>query len=406
MPDSGTSMYTEEWKMAGKRVTGRFYVFLMLVAAIVLFLFRDSIFGVSHVAVVINASTSDVRTAQGVIIRDERVLTETQVTRVEYIASEHTLVNKGDPVACVYSLEYSEKLINELDKVRKNIQEYHKIVLGNELDAQLEMFDVSVKQRALELRSLVNRKTSGNLLKLVSLLEEAMDERRQYMSQNMRSDAKLIKYYDEEGQKINTISGWRSVKGAEIPGVVSFYMDGYEAALTPEALDTLTIEDMRTVLAGGSLGETAGRAVTSVFRVVNQNHWYLAVISNDTGWNPVIGLNYSFQMEGFEDLVYTGTVVRVQKTGSSVMAQLEVTDPIGPLIYQRVGGVALGTNLSGLSVPSRAIAEINGQNGVWLYDVPGGTFVPVEVISNDGRNALVTPLADGVLGSGSQILIK
>ena len=392
--------------MAGKRVTGRFYVFLMLVAAIILFLFRDSIFGVSHVAVVINASTSDVRSAQGVIIRDERVLTETQVTRVEYIASENTLVNKGDPVACVYSLEYSEKLINELDKVRKNIQEYHKIVLGNELDAQLEIYDVSVKQRALELRNLVNRRTSGNLPKMVSLLQEAMEERRDYMSQKMRSDAKLIKYYEEEKQKINTISGWRSVKNAEIPGVVSFYMDGYELSLTPEALDTLTVDDVRAVLEGRPLGETGVRASTSVFRVVDQNHWYLAVVSGDVGWNPVIGGSYSFQMEGFEDIVYSGTVIRVQKTGSSVMAQLEVTDPIGPLIYQRAGGVALGTNLSGLSVPSRAIDEINGQNGVWLYDVPGGTFVPVEVISNDGKTALVAPLADGVLGSGSQILIK
>ena len=393
--------------MAGKRVTGRFYVFLMLVAAIILFLFRDSIFGVSQVAVVMQATTSDIRMAQGVIIRDERVQTENQVTRVEYIASENTLVNKGDSVACVYSLEYSEKLITELNNVRKNIQEYHKIVLGNELDAQLEMYDLTVKQRALELKNLVARKTHGNFLKLVSLLEQSMEERRQYMSANMRSDAKLIKYYDEETQKISTISGWRTVRGADTPGVVSFYMDGYENTLTPSTLDDLTADDVRTVLAGGSLKEnTSGRTGTNIYRIVNQENWYLAVVSNDTSWNPVIGLNYSFQMEGFEDLYYTGVVTRVQKTGSYVMAVLEVTDPLGPLIYQRSGSVALGTNLSGLSVPSRAIADVNGQHGIWLYDVPGGTFVPVEVISNDGSNALITPLAEGVLGSGSQILIK
>ena len=36
-------------------------------------------------------------------------------------------------------------------------------------------------------------------------------------------------------------------------------------------------------------------------------------------------------------------------------------------------------------VASRALYEQNGQMGVWLYDVPGGTFVPVEVLANDGQ---------------------
>ena len=153
--------------MARKRVTGRFYVFLMLVAALVLFLFRDSIFGASEIANVLDGAASDVRSAQAVIIRDELPATETQVTRVEYVADEHTLVKKNDIVAYVYSLEYSEKKLQELNRTRKNIQEYHKVVLGKELDSQLEVYDLNVKQKALELKSLVLRTTHGNLLKLI-----------------------------------------------------------------------------------------------------------------------------------------------------------------------------------------------------------------------------------------------
>ena len=138
--------------MARKRVTGRFYVFLMLVAALVLFLFRDSIFGASEVVNVLDGAASDVRSAQAVIIRDELPATETQVTRVEYVADEHTLVKKNDIVAYVYSLEYSEKKLQELNRTRKNIQEYHKVVLGKELDSQLEVYDLNVKQKALELK--------------------------------------------------------------------------------------------------------------------------------------------------------------------------------------------------------------------------------------------------------------
>ena len=392
--------------MARKRVTGRFYVFLMLVAALVLFLFRDSIFGASEVVNVLDGAASDVRSAQAVIIRDELPATETQVTRVEYVADEHTLVKKNDIVAYVYSLEYSEKKLQELNRTRKNIQEYHKVVLGKELDSQLEVYDLNVKQKALELKSLVLRTTHGNLLKLIDQLTDAMEQRRQYMSANMRSDAKLIKYYDDETQKLNSIESWRTARTADRDGVVSFYMDGYESALSVDRLEELSVADMRAVLAGESLDGSASRTVTPIYRIVDQNKWYLSVLSADGSWNPVIGTLYNFQLEGYEDLVYSGTVIRVQKTGSTVMAQLEVTDPIGPLIYQRAGNVVLGTNLSGLLVPSRAVSQMNGQSGVWLYDVPGGTFVQVDDLNNEGKNALILPLVEGVIGAGSRVLIK
>ncbi|MBQ3078778.1 MAG: hypothetical protein IJC48_02095 [Clostridia bacterium] len=392
--------------MAKVRVTGRFYVFLMLVAAIVLFIFRDSIFTTSESAVVTTSVAKDVRQVKAVIVRDETLYSEKQVSRVEFIAPEHTLVRAGDPVAYVYSLEYSERLINELNNIRKNIQQYHKVVLGNELDSQLEVYDLTVKQKALDLKSLVRRTTNGNFLKLVEQLESSMEERRQYMSANMRSDTKLIKYYDEEKQKISTIDGWRTAKQTDRDGIVSFYLDGYEDVLTVDSMEDFTISKMQTVLAGGSLGDSSSRTNTDIFRVVNQNNWYMVVLSEDSSWNPVIGNTYTFQMQGFEDLVYTGVVSRVQKSGTTVMAQLAVTDPIGPLIYQRSGIAALGTDLSGFSVPAKAIVKRDGQDGVLLFDVPGGTFIPVEVIHQDGDRALIFPMVEGAIVVGSHVLIE
>ena len=388
------------------RVTGRFYVFLMLVTAIVLFIFRDSLFGSGEIAAVYESTASDIRTAQAVIVRDEQLASAKQVSRVEFIAEERTLVNTGDPVAYVYSLEYSEKLIRELSNTRKNIQQYHNVLLGNELDSTLEVKDLTVKQMTLDLKNLVQNSASGNFLKLVDQLQAAMEDRRQYMSSTMRSDARLIKYYDEEKQKISAIDSWRKEVASPSGGVVSFYLDGYESALNTGMINSLNIDQLKKVLAGEKLSSSAARSETDVFRVVNQNNWSLMVLSSDTGWNPVVGQTYSFQMTGFEDLVYTGTVARIQKSGSTIMAQLNVTDPIGPLMYQRSGSVALGANLTGLRVPSEAVVRQNDQTGVLLYDVPGGTFIPVEVLSDDGKNALILPLVEGVIGSGSHVLIK
>ena len=44
--------------------------------------------------------------------------------------------------------------------------------------------------------------------------------------------------------------------------------------------------------------------------------------------------------------------------------------------------------------------------GVWVYDVPGGTFVPVEVLSTNGNLSMIQPLVDGSLELGQTVLIK
>ena len=132
----------------------------------------------------------------------------------------------------------------------------------------------------------------------------------------------------------------------------------------------------------------------------------MAIVTNAQSWNPVVGQEYYLQMQGFEDLAFTASVTSVQKESGTLLAVFQINDPIGPLIYQRTGKAMLSITISGLSVTSKAIYEQNGQMGVWLYDVPGGTFIPVEVLSNDGKNALIQPLVEGAIDVGQRVLIK
>lgn len=390
------------------RVTGRFYLLLLLIALIILFLFRGQIFGTNEVAVIYRGSAQDSRTVQGVIVRDEMLVSENLVTRMEFAVNELGSVNEGDTVAYVYSLEYSTRLINELNQTRKNIQTYHKIVLGNELDAQLEVLNLNVQQRAEELKSLVSGQTRGSMPQMVQLLTEAMEARRAYMSANKRSDSKLIKYYDDEKQRLTAIEGWRIAKSAPTSGLVSFYLDGYEAALNAQTVPQLEISDVRTVLEGGALETpTAARSQRNLCRVLKESHWYMLLTGDDREWNPTLDTTYSFIVNGFDEMVYEGVVTKVLKNGTTVMAVLEVNQPIGSLAYTRSGEVTIGANMNGLKVSRKALATVSGQTGVWLYDVPGGTFVPVEVLTyqSDG-SVLFTPLVDGVLTEGTQVLIK
>ena len=389
-----------------RRVTGRFYIFLLILLLIVFLIVRPHLNFGSKEAVIMTGNTQYTQRMDCVIIRDEAVSTSESTARVEYIATENTLVNAGDTVAYVYTAGYSESLLQKLEATRASIQEYHKnTILQNIKDAALERYDTIVDMMVLEFKHLVNRDTRGSLLTAARQLETAMVNRQEYLRQNKREDTKLTKLYDEENTRLTSIQSWRKVETAPQGGVVSFYMDGYEGDLNLDTLSSLTASDVRTVLSGGRLSSASAKS-TGIYRIVNQEQWYVALVSNADSWYPVVGQEYYLQMEGFEDLSFTASVTSVQKESGTLLAVFEIDDPIGPLIYQRTGKAMLSATISGLSVTSKAIYEQNGQMGVWLYDVPGGTFIPVEVLSDDGSNALIQPLAEGAIDVGQRVLIK
>ena len=390
-----------------KRITGRFYIFLLVVALIAFLIVRPRLNLGSREAVIMTANTQYSQMMDCVIIRDETVATSESTARVEYIATENTLVNEGDTIANVYTAGYSESLLQKLEDTRAKIQDYHKnTILKNIKDADLERYDTIVDMMVLEFKHLVNRESRGSLLTAARQLETAMVNRQEYLRANKREDTKLTKLYDEENTRMTSIQSWRMVETAPESGVVSFYLDGYEGDLTVDALPSLTASDVRTVLSGGKLSGGNSTKTNGIYRIVNQDSWYVAIVTNAQSWNPVVGQEYYLQMQGFEDLAFTASVTSVQKESGTLLAVFQINDPIGPLIYQRTGKAMLSITISGLSVTSKAIYEQNGQMGVWLYDVPGGTFIPVEVLSNDGKNALIQPLVEGAIDVGQRVLIK
>lgn len=387
------------------RIKGRFYLFLLAILIIAFLILRPYLSIGDRVEVLSMASSAVTHTMDCVIVRDEQLVTATSVARIEYVAAEDTLLSPGDTVAYLYSTGYSETELAKLETIRENIQAYHKTKLENIIDNNLERLELFVKQRALEFKNLVTHKNGGNLLTVTRLLETAMVNRQEYMRSNMRNDMKLNNLYQQENARLSSISSWRVESTANSGGVVSFYTDGYENYLNASTASTLTVSDVKRVLAGEKLGEPSVRE-KDVYRLVNQNLWYAAIIASVDTWNPVIDQQYTMQFEGFEDLIFEARVRSVSQDEGSVVAVFEINSPIGALIYQRTGKVKVSANFTGISVSTKALYKENGQNGVWLYDVPGGTFVPVTVLSSDGKMALIQPVVDGALYTGQQVLIK
>lgn len=393
--------------MRRKRVTGRFYVFLFLLLVGCYFILREVLPEGVREALVQSGSANFSQTVQAVIVRDEIVSSYEGMGRVVYIAGEGDMVKQGQEVCEVYPAGYSEKEMERLETVRQSIRSYHSQLLDNIVDTELERLESKVQSTAVEMKKLIREKSGGSLQGLERQLEEAMTQRQDYLRQNQRQDYRLNDLYDQETKRMNAISSWRTSAVAPSDGLVSFYLDGYEQYLTPASLETLTPDQVRTVLAGRSLAQgNESRLMTNIFKVVSADKWYIILLSDDINWNPSSDQDYTFQMEGFADVAYTGKVFSIQKSASEVMVVLEIQGDPGPLANVRSGRAGIGAFLSGLTVPVGAIVTQSGQTGVLLQDAAGSTFVAAEVLSQDGRNALIQPLVDGSLMVGQRVLVR
>lgn len=128
------------------------------------------------------ATTSYVQQTDAIIIRDEEVYSSGTIARVEYIANEGHAFERGRHHRLSLLDGYSESELTRLEEIRANIQAYHKTILNNIVDTDLERLDRIVEMQALELKALVTHQTTGNLLSLTRQLEAAMVNRQEYMA--------------------------------------------------------------------------------------------------------------------------------------------------------------------------------------------------------------------------------
>ena len=392
--------------MRRRRVKARFFIFLAIPLIVAFLILRPHLNFGSGEDYIFTSTASYQQQMPCVIIRDESVTESSATVRVEYIAKESTEVAAGDTIANLFTTGYSESLLTKLETTRQNIQSYHRALLGTIVDSDLNRLETIIDIVSLDFKNLVTQQTRGNLQTVVEQLETAMVNRQEYLRQNKRDDTKLTQLYEEETSRLNSIQSWRQISTAGRDGVVSFYLDGYESDLTLALLDALSPTDVQSVISGEPLAHSKDVLANGVYRIVDQDKWYVAVVESAEKWNPVVGQEYFLQLEGFEDLSYAATVTSVQKASGSVLAIFEIDQPIGPLLYQRTGRATLSISLQSLAVRNHALYNKDGQIGIWIYDVPGGTFVPVEVLKTEGNISLIQPMVESSLQPGQRVLIK
>ncbi len=341
------------------------------------------------------------------IVRNEVPYDAEGVTSVVYDAEEGSSVVRGDYICKVYSSGYSTREMNTLQNYRNSIRDYQKKLIEAETtyDAKLNRVTSDVLTYAKAVRDLIGG-ARGSLENQEELLASAVQARQTYMKTKYASDQRFSRLYDDELSQTQRIDSWTKQYTATDAGVVSFYSDGYEYGLTGANYTTFEPRQVRAMI-NGQVPEktTAQKGKTTIYRMVEDGEWYVLFLSDDTQWNPVKGQIYQLQLERFEDTAVYTEVVDFTRSGGELLVRLRVSGDVKPVLYMRTCGAILGENMSTLCVPERAIYTQDGMTGVVIVYNNTESFIPVNVIHNEGGYAYFQAIQQGLLYEGMTVLL-
>ena len=345
-----------------------------------------------------------------VLVRNETVDVQENVSQIDYLVDEGSKVKRGAMVATIYTSGFNAKEWTTLKRYRDQIKDYHKLLIsGAATDSTLLNLMTQVQSRAMEVQRLVHG-AQGSVSAQEKLLKQAMQNQQMYIKQKYPDEQKLSRLYDDENTQLQRISTWTKQFAAPSDGLVSFYTDGFEKALNMSTYADYSPTQVRAMYNGQvpTLETTvASRNAVDVYRMVREDTWVVLMLCHDQDRAPANNQEFNLVIESFDNQPLPVTVIDSARSGGELLVRLEVrdTESLESLMYLRQCQVRLSENVSSLMVPARAIYVQNGRKGVVMKTAGGEYWTGVEVISisDDGAYAYVVPDKPEVVYEGVMV---
>lgn len=197
-----------------------------------------------------------------------------------------------------------------------------------------------------------------------------------------RKDTKVLDIYPSNGAGV----------GYACPstGVVSYFIDGYEAYFTPETLNNMQFSKLQEL---DVVPENTQRAKTErsepIYKLILEDVWYIVVLVSDNNIHKYT-VDSKVNIE-FKDGEVDGYTTALVKKPEGWLAIIKTDKYYENFASIRQATVTVTTeDYQGLIVPNTAIAEKDGQPGVYVKDIVDDYhFTRIKIITTDGKYSLV-----------------
>ena len=327
----------KKWIVAAAVYTGLLAVCLVALYAV------PSVRGMLERTYIAEYGTIDVSDEVSVfIVRDETVYTAAQASEINRLAEEYELVR-------------AKSRVTELTPVESEIEK----------DAEA---DARARGEALQ-----NGTTKGRAGKDI----KAEDDTGRYEG-----------IMNELGDSAKSTKGGKTKKA----GYVSYHIDGAEAALSTDALDDLSHDDLRELTGKRVLempDKKCGRGYP-IFKIIRNGKWYLIFfLDNEEAVKYEPGAHASMDIDGNAVDVTISQVTAGDKESRVVLSCKSFFD--GFLGTRTLDAKITVASADGLVLEDSSIVEAaDGRRGVFVMNKLGEhVFKPVSVKADDGGKCVV-----------------
>ncbi len=326
---------------------------------------------------------------EGVIIRDEKVITSPREGYLVWALDEGTRVGVGRVVAEVVSqppvddgiegpvLEHEEKDITNMEE-KESQDEGNEDVDSSMLEDSPDSLyiDGGNEDETLDLKE-IEYQASVMVNRLRKAIREGnMEEAESYYNQlESLSQEQLIVHSSLQAGSSKIISPFS--------GIVSYYMDGLEDFYQPSLIHFLSSQQLKVLneeIKKISFGEKVGRG-SPIFKIVDNYTWYFTVPVTPSQGEILQGARRLFLRFDFISPHDTRVeVYHLEQEEDKTLVTFKVNEQLDNFyLHRQAGAEVIYAHFRGITVPEEALVEQGEEIGVYTIEKAVVRFRPVEI---------------------------
>ena len=330
-----------------------------------------------------NGKISSSDEAEGYIIRDEKLFQgENYKNGISQIKTEGQRVAKGDPIFRYYS-NNEQNLVKKISELDSQIQEA--MEEGNNIYSS----DIAVLEKQIEdnIQLIANTNNMSEITEYKKNINSALTKKAKLVVDLSPSGSyikKLISQRTKYEEKLN--SGSEHIK-ATVSGTVSYKIDGLEEILTPDSLENLTEDYLKSLnLKTGEIVPTSEEKG----KIVNNFYCYLAtVISSEEANNAQINDNVKLKLSTGDEVKASVEYISEQDNGKRLIV-FKTTKCVDKLIdYRKISFDIIWWSADGLKVPNTSILKEEDKTYIIRKRVGYSDKIPVKVLKESKNYSII-----------------
>ncbi|MDO4562790.1 MAG: HlyD family efflux transporter periplasmic adaptor subunit [Clostridia bacterium] len=335
--------------------------------------------------------------ATGIVVREERVLSQAGTGVLETNLSDGERVASGQYLGAVVSGAYDAVLANELEDINTRIESIKGTGgSGDIYAADSEHLDALLAERIRAVTSASAREDIKEAILLADQISVIMSRKSEGAAQSPAK--KLLEELESRRAQITqSLGGTRQELYSPCAGVFESEVDGFENVATADSLSSLTPEGLEQMLGMDLSANAAG-----ICKIVNNYEWYIAAnIDEEMLTDVQVGSRVSLIFENAPSNRITAYITYISPASDGVCAVAVKSNRYvsGITSARQVSFEMLKATYSGIHVPASAVRVKDGETGVYILSDSREAFRTFREVYKCDEFYLVTEASNGTAES-------